>query len=387
MYLDWRARAALERRMRHPAFRPLSCAMGRAVLAGSIAPLVDEIERTRASQDVVLCAIRCQGVAGHLAALHDLDASVLSTRTSDAIRAEARQIARRSARLAEDLASIDKTASQSGLACSPLKGTFLRLTDPAPATRPSADIDLLIEPGDEPAWTRVMQSQGYDVVSAGRHLVCTHPDAAPVDVEGDHPDHPRPVELHTQLSEPVLGRVVDITEAYRADVGARRLAGLDVQAPGQVALALHLVLHAAAAMLSRGLRIVQLLDLRHVADAEATRRALRDHLGPAAWAVMHLAERDLPGLIAAPLRTAFADVAPTGFQRRRIEGRPGVLAGDPLRWRTLTGELMLAGTRPLVHRLADAMAMRGSSRAEQGQLPSRARAIGTFLRSVVDRRR
>ncbi|BCS31751.1 hypothetical protein TBR22_A09550 [Luteitalea sp. TBR-22] len=384
MHFDWRARAALERRMARPAFRALSRALGRAVLHATIAPVATALAESRATEDDLLFAVRCQGVAGHLQPLLGQATGVWTAATLDALELEATRIAQRSTRLRSDLGAIAHAAAAEDLSWSPLKGTWLRLAaDAHPERRPSADIDLLVDPDDAARWDALLRSLGYACIDVDRHAMYMPAGAGPADAAGDHPDHPRPVEVHTRISEVVFGVARDVTTAYRQGLQPSRVDGLSLRAPSAGALALHLVLHGAAAMVSRGLRVSQLLDLRHLGADDSTRASLRAHLPVEAWAVATLAERDVPGLVSPSLLVALADVAPPARLQRAIRSRPGVMEGDALRWRTAVGEWRLAGTRHVVRRLREAVA--GRVALGSGAEATAVGAVGTHVRSALDR--
>lgn len=342
---------AIEWRMRGPTYRAVSLALGRSILAQDPDPLDEAMTPTAASAEELLFAIRCHGVAGHLAALPRPGCAL--ARVAEAVAAEAERIAQRSARLTDDLRAIAAAAARAGLACAPLKGTALRVTrDAHPELRPSADVDLLIDPAELDAWAVALASLGYAVTKhLARHVTFERPGRREVDAAGDHPDHPRPVELHPLLFEWVFGRKRVITAAYRAGLRDAFWQGVALRVPDDAALSLHLALHAAPLLLGRGLRLVQLLDLRWLGDDDATIARLREELGPVAWAVVQLAERDLPGLVPARLRTAFDDVAPAAWRRWLVPLRPGLADGDPLWWRSLAAERALEGPSFAVRRM------------------------------------
>lgn len=329
--------------MRGPVYAGLSRALGAAVVQGTIAPLHEAIARLRAGPDDVGLAVCVHGVAGHLVMLPDVDA--LADGIRDLIQREAGQIARRAERLTDDILVLGQAAAEAGLPFTPLKGSWLRSERyRSPALRPSSDIDLLVGDDDLGAWRRVLAGRGYThEIKAGRHWVFSRPHEAPVAVAGEHVDHPRPVELHTRITDRVFGAEVDVTEAFRADLRAGQvMATLPAVVPGEAGLALHLFLHASAAMLDRGMRLAQLLDFAFVAGDGATRVFVRERLGDAAWAVVHLLARDVPGLLAPAWLDDGEVTPPSRLRRRAIRSRPGLLQGDPYRVSTLGGELLLA---------------------------------------------
>ena len=329
--------------MRGPVYAGLSRALGAAVVQGTIAPLCEAIARRRAVPDDIGLAVGVHGVAGHLVALPDIDA--LGDDLRDLITREACQIARRAERLTDDIRALGRAAADAGLPFTPLKGSWLRSERyRSPALRPSSDVDLLVGDEDLGAWRRVLADRGYTrEIKAGRHWVFSRPDESPMAVAGEHAEHPRPVELHTRITDRVFGADVDVTDAFRADLRAGQvMATVPAVVPGEAGLALHLFLHASAAMLDRGMRLAQLLDFAFVAGDAPTRAVVRERLGDASWAVVHLLSRDVPGLLA-PAWLDDGDVEPpTGLRQRVILSRPGLLRGDPYRLSTLGGELLLA---------------------------------------------
>jgi len=166
----------------------------------------------------------------------------------------------RGRRLAADVALVGDALAAAGIPYALLKGLGPagRLYDP-PAARPAADIDLLVRPGDVDAVARVLTSLGYEEDHrTWRHRVYVRPDnAAVVDRRGEHPDNPRPVEVHDWLGEAFRGITWDFTAAVALDHPGTEL-------PAATAMA-HLAAHATADALGRRLRLIQLADLARLA--------------------------------------------------------------------------------------------------------------------------
>jgi hypothetical protein len=384
--IDWAARAASERRMRQPWFQAVSRALGQSIVRQSLDPLVEAIDRTRAREDDVAFAVRRHGVAGFLVRLPGIEAAGLGERLIQALRAEAEAIAARAQVLSDDLYGLGTAAARRGLRFSPLKGAYLRTERYASADlRPSADLDLFVEAPDIEGWRAVLVGAGYrERPASARHRVFHREWAPRPRVDGDHPAHPRPVEVHERLTERCLGRRFDITDAYRANLQPGTMLGdLPACVPGDTGLALHLVLHAAPAMLDRGLRLAQLVDLQFVDESPATVEALSRQLGDVAWAVAALTARDVPGLLAPALDKRLP--GPQPWRQRAILSRPGLLTGDPLRAATLVGELRLTRSpTSVVRRLAGAWHDRAALEAPgtPSTLASYLSALGGFVRGA-----
>lgn len=331
--------------MRGRAFHAATRVLGAAIVARTTAPIVAWLARAPRDAPAMALACRVQGVAGHLAALPDVEA--LDAGMREIVRHEADQIARRAEHLTDDMLALGRAAAQAGLPFTPLKGSYLRSERyRSPNLRPSSDIDLLVRDEDLDAWRRVLAGRGYArEVKSGRHWVFSRPGETPVAVAGEHARHPRPVELHTRITDRVFGAEIDVTEAFRGGLRAGLvMASVPAMVPGDAALALHLFLHASAAMLDRGLRLAQVLDFAFVASDAATQTVVRERLGDAAWAVVHLLARDVPGVLAPAWMEASDAARPSRLRQRVILSRPGLLQGDPYRLWTLAGELLLAGS-------------------------------------------
>ncbi len=80
-----------------------------------------------------------------------------------------------------------------------------------PARRPMADLDLLVRPGDRVRLHEVLVGLGYRHVPDGHrrptHDVFVEPGGGgrPVDLEGEHPDNPRRVEVHVEVKRHLWG--------------------------------------------------------------------------------------------------------------------------------------------------------------------------------------
>lgn len=219
----------------------------------------------------------------------------------------------RGRRLADEVALIAAAFDAAGLRYAWLKGAHLAplLYDP-PAARPMADLDLWLHPGDASAAESLLMKLGY--APAGRswkHRRYLRPDnRRVVDWRGEHPDNPRPVELHEALVESFRGIRLDLS------AGGPPACANDHLPPALVMA--HLAAHAGVDALQRRLRLVQLVDLRRLAarlDSGDWERiealAGRPQAARFVWPGLFLAERWL-GLAMPPARASrlAAEVSP-----------------------------------------------------------------------------
>ena len=180
-------------------------------------------------------------------------------------------------RMHAELAAILAAAEAAGLEVMPLKGAVLT-TDPAadPYRRPMADLDLLVHPPDRPAMGEVLRGLGY-TPERERNRRPTHDvfvDAGGgrvVAPEGEHPDNPRRVEVHTEVKRHLWGWVDDDDLTAALWSGSRRgtVLGRPATLPRPDALASHVAIHASSDLLVGRGRLVQWLDLAWLAGRGA----------------------------------------------------------------------------------------------------------------------
>ena len=173
-------------------------------------------------------------------------------------------------RILELLARIDARARHDGIAVVALKGAELHSCGLyAPGERPMADVDLLVQSPDLSRATRMLESLGFhESLSTWRDRVFVpQDDRAPCGL-GEHADNYLKVELHDRIQEALP---VDIVEVSERVFPPQPHPGLNSY-PSKASLMLHLVLHAAGAMVSRTLRLLHLNDLAllsaRMADAD-----------------------------------------------------------------------------------------------------------------------
>lgn len=338
------------RRRERPAFRHFSQALREALASGSASPVGRALEDAGSAEDALFAA-RIHGVSGLLARLPDLPGALEEGLTGDLLR-----LSSRAERLREDLSRLGERAAARGLPFVPLKGSLLAFDRyPDAALRPAADLDLLAPGGSFDAWTELLVGEGYELTARGRKdWVFARPSARTPDDFREHPDNPRPVELHRSLEVRLLGRTVDLTSRYVAGLRETRVAGIPALAPPDDLLWLHLLVHAGPALVGRGVRLIQIHDLRLAPPGPGVGVLAVDVLGEAAWGLATLAERTLPGTVP----SAVLDSLPPPAARRRARwlDRPGLWDGTRERTVLVMSEIGLcAGPRAALARVVDAL--------------------------------
>ena len=176
----------------------------------------------------------------------------------------------RVARLLHELAGILRAAARAGIAVAPLKGSLLATGYyPEAGLRAMNDIDLLVRPPDEARMLELLAGLGYRQIARGwKHVALAHPDGAGpiVSYEGEHPDNPRSVELHTRVAEQFWGIRYDLTAEVWAGSQPGTICGADAQVLQPGALLHHLLVHASSDAIARRLRLLHLHDIALVAE-------------------------------------------------------------------------------------------------------------------------
>ncbi len=338
------------RRRERPGFRLFAHALRDSLAVGTASPVGRALVGGGSVEDALFAA-RIHGVSGLLSRLPELPASLEEGLADDLARLTAR-----GARLHEDLSRLGERAAARGLPFVPLKGSLLAFDRYAdPALRPAADLDLLAPEGSFDAWTELLVGEGYEVTTRGRKdWVFARPGARTPDDFREHPDNPRPVELHSSLEVRLLGRTIDLTSRYVASLRDARVVGSPARAPDDDLLWLHLLVHAGPALVGRGVRLIQIHDLRLAPPGPAAAVRAVQVLGEAAWGLCALAEKALSGSIPPGL----LDSLPAPGARRRVRwlGRPGLWDGTRERAVLLMSEIGLCeGAGAALARVVDAL--------------------------------
>jgi hypothetical protein len=213
------------------------------------------------------------GVARAVAAVHGVSgllAQRLRWQGPQAWRAfletQHQQMAQRQLRIEGLLERLDARARAGEVALVGLKGTaFLRLGLYQSGERPMADVDLLVEGSQEARAQGLLLGLGFSPGTISwRHRTYTEPAAPGTEAQlGEHSGNPLKIELHRQVCERLPLQPVDITlQVFPAPARA----GLQPY-PSRATLLLHVLLHAAGAMVDRSARLLHLNDIARLTCA------------------------------------------------------------------------------------------------------------------------
>jgi len=170
------------------------------------------------------------------------------------------QIAQRLPRIQALLRELDSRARACGLALVALKGAALHAQGVyAAGERPMADVDLLVAEADAARAAQLITELGFTAGLVNwKHRTFELPGSAELATTlGEHSSNALKIELHSRIHELLPLRPVDISSLV---LPRDARAGLNAY-PSRAALLLHLLLHAAGAMMGRSLRLLNLHDL------------------------------------------------------------------------------------------------------------------------------
>jgi hypothetical protein len=170
------------------------------------------------------------------------------------------QIAQRLPRIQGLLRELDAHARTRCIALIALKGAALHARGVyAAGERPMADVDLLVRESEAAHAAQLLADLGFRAAAVTwKHRAFEPPDSAqPSAPLGESCAAPIRVELHTQIREILPLRAVDISALV---FPAQPHPGIN-DYPSHTALLLHVLLHAAGAMIARELRLLHLHDI------------------------------------------------------------------------------------------------------------------------------
>ena len=279
---------------------------------------------------------------------------------------------RRLERLHEELAAILAVMAGSGIQVMPLKGALLttRRRDTA-VPRPMADLDLLVRPADRDAATAALVGLGYlrrtDPHRRPTHDVFEGAEGGIVaSYDGEHPDNPRRVELHTEVRRHLWGWVDDddLTAFLWSSAAEGRVLGQPALLPSDAALLAHVAIHATCDLLTGRGRLVQWLDLADIVTGLEGPSAVEDLPHPRlTYPSLRLAARRLPIAMKEIDLAAVERLVPNGLARwaarvpldracglqsgRHLPGEASTLGARWVRWAPQRWRLLVAyGQQP-----------------------------------------
>ena len=165
----------------------------------------------------------------------------------------------RHTRICDLLAAIDARMRTAGVSTIALKGAALHAIGLyAAGERPMADTDLLVQPPDLERAIQILEGLGFhQTYATWKDRTFEPSDAFTPGRLGENSDNPIKIELHDRVGDILPLRPIDISECLFA---SDPLPGVNLY-PSTASLMLHLLLHAAGAMASRSLRLINLHDI------------------------------------------------------------------------------------------------------------------------------
>lgn len=244
----------------------------------------------------------------------------------------------RMARLQGELATILQRANRAGIPVMPLKGSTIAWRNyPHPAMRPMADIDILVCPEDLEGVQDILCRSGYvlspeDRDENVRPLTFMKPGDRVVSAEGEHPDNPRPVEVHWRLRRGAWGNISasDFTDQMWANATNVEIFGESAWQPEPNARITYVAYHATSHLLAEKGRAIQWLDLALLsAEQQAYIPEEPDYTYPS----LRLTQRAIPQICRYDLTPARQQAHPrivTWADEAPLDSRCGLTVGGPV---------------------------------------------------------
>jgi hypothetical protein len=197
------------------------------------------------------------------------DAGELHSHLRDYLSEQRRLSTARVELLLGELAELLGLLAAAGVHAMPLKGSLLASSYyPEPGLRPMNDLDVLLPPQDEPRALAALEAGGYRlVVRSWKHVQLAKPagQGPIVSYQGEHPDNPRSLDLHTRLAEQFWSIRYDQTDEAWAGSEPAELLGQPAVLMRPATLLHHLAAHATCDTIARRLRLLHLHDIALVA--------------------------------------------------------------------------------------------------------------------------
>ncbi len=234
---------------------------------------------------------------------------------ADFLSGQRAQIAYRHQRLQALLGEVGARFTAAGIPVQALKGAALCGAGIySPGERPMADLDLLVAAEHSTAAGALLEGLGLrESHRTVKHRVFVAWPATAAAGFGERAANDLKVELHERICEALPLQLTEISELILPRSAAP---GLNPY-PSQAALLAHLLLHAAADMAIRALRLIQLHDIALLAR-RLTPEDWQQLAGWApwwAWPPLSLATRYYGALAPAPLMSALRERCPRRLQR------------------------------------------------------------------------
>jgi len=187
-----------------------------------------------------------------------------------------------------------------------------------PSNRPMSDIDILIKPCDLPVLAKALKQEGFIRSSdTPKHAVFIRSGNV-VTTDGEHPDNPIDLEVHTQIVFYLTAVSIDFT----------RIFWQEPPLPPAVVLFLHVAVHAAANMFNGSLRAIQLQDLKLITRKLSAKHweaitavSLELKLAGFVYAPLYLAEKHLKAQVPESFFASLEPFVPESLKRYLLSAR------------------------------------------------------------------
>jgi hypothetical protein len=160
-------------------------------------------------------------------------------------------------------------AGRLGVPLVALKGAaVLPFVWPAPALRPTSDIDLLARSSDHNALDDACRRRGWTFQGENPRHRTWYLARLGLDAKsdiGEHPAQPLRLEVHFHATQTFLGLRHDATEALWRDATRQRVGSAMMLVPDPVHTFEHMLMHTAFDLAKRATRMIKLEDLRLLA--------------------------------------------------------------------------------------------------------------------------
>ena len=175
-------------------------------------------------------------------------------------------------RLHAELEAILRAANQARIEVMPLKGSLLTTHYYSkPAVRPMSDLDLLIHEQDRSSMANILNQLGYvcysPLIGFAHHESYLLPGSQVVKRGGEHPDNPRPVEIHVSAKRVLWADILtpDLTAELWEGAKPVDILGQRVWLPREGPMFAYLALHSLTHFLHQTGRMLHWLDLAYFA--------------------------------------------------------------------------------------------------------------------------